>query len=279
LGEVKLMIKVPGRIGMHITHACNFTCQGCLDFTNHGHSGMISVDEGREWMSYWNKRIIPEDWFALLGGEPTLHKDLVEYIYMTREMWPNIEIKLITNGSFLNRHPELPKALKDTDTTLAISLHHDSEKYQDMIRKQLNLVVEWKKEYDIRVFVERFYKHWNLTYKGFGNNIMPFDDNNPEESWKYCAVEGKCFQLNYGKIYKCPPLAHLPMQAEKYQLSEKWDPYLKYVPLHPECSDEEIVEFFNRKAESVCAMCPAYQTKIIKEDPMLPISYWEKKYQ
>jgi hypothetical protein len=69
------------------------------------------------------------------------------------------------------------------------------------------------------------------------------------------------------------------MQAEKYQLSEKWDPYLKYVPLHPECSDEEIVEFFNRKAESVCAMCPAYQTKIIKEDPMLPISYWEKKYQ
>ena len=58
-----------------------------------------------------------------------------------------------------------------------------------------------------------------------------------------------------------PALAYLPMQANKYNLSQKWDPYLKYEPLTLDCTDEELKEFLSREDESFCSMCPANKTE------------------
>ena len=49
----------------HICHACNLTCEGCSDFTNHGHSKIMSLDTLENWFSLWNNRIYPKE-FALL---------------------------------------------------------------------------------------------------------------------------------------------------------------------------------------------------------------------
>ena len=69
-----------------------------------------------------------------------------------------------------------------------------------------------------------------------------------------------------GLIYKCAPLAYLPLQKEKYpNLSDKWNHYLKYVPLTP---DGDIEEFFSREAESVCSMCPKKSELIQKPSPL-----------
>ena len=68
------------------------------------------------------------------------------------------------------------------------------------------------------------------------------------------------------------------MQADKYNLSDKWDPYLKYVPLDPECNKEELRDFFTRREESFCKMCPADSHYFSPENPLLPVSYWKKKY-
>ena len=68
------------------------------------------------------------------------------------------------------------------------------------------------------------------------------------------------------------------MQAEKYNLSEKWDPYLKYVPLEHTCDDKELKDFFTRREESFCSMCPATEQYFSPSNPLLPVSYWKKKY-
>jgi hypothetical protein len=80
----------------------------------------------------------------------------------------------------------------------------------------------------------------------------------------------QCFQLFEDGLWKCAPLAYLPLQARRFRLSAKWDPYLKYRPLRPGCSDAEIAEFFARKAEPFCAMCPSRPERFRKRDPMLP---------
>lgn len=248
-------------IDLHITQNCNLTCEGCFDFNNHGLSSMLSLEEGKKWMSYWNKRIFPKN-FAILGGEPTLHKDLIGFINLSREMWKNSRIFLTTNGFFLHKHEGLGETLKQNDVFLYISIHHHSREYLEKIKSNLLLAEEWKKN-GVRVFIQKSYENWAKIYKGYGSNILPYEDNNPELSWRSC-LNKECFQLHEGNIYKCPPLAYLPLLAEKFKLSDKWDPYLKYTPLKPDCSDEELLEFFNRGCESVCSMCP---TKIESYDP------------
>ena len=266
----------------HICHACNLTCEGCSDFTNHGHSEIIPPDTLEKWFSLWNERIYQKT-FALLGGEPLLNPNLIEILYLTQRMWPRRtgdSLELVTNGLLIHKWPNLGKILKDTNFRLSISIHGSSDniEYKKRMKKNLDVVNRWIGEYKTKVSMEPSVGNWRKIYKGFGTTSEPYEDGNQEESWDNCHCEQDCFQLHEKNLYKCPPIAYLPLQKKKYGslLSEKWDPYLKYIPLTPDCSDDEIVEFFNRKCESVCGMCPKNVITFKKNDPLLPVSYYEK---
>jgi hypothetical protein len=270
--------KIP-HMQLHVTHSCNFTCEGCSHYSNHGHSGNIGLDECDEWLYKWSKRLQPEV-FTILGGEPTLNKNLTAIVYMVRMVWPDpsTQIDLVSNASFLHMHPNLPEALLNTDTTLAISIHNKKDvSYVNKFKRGYLLAKEWKKELGVDIeFWDCTDNSWIPQYKGFGKNMMPYEDNDQRKSWKAC-VSKLCVQLHEGKLWKCPSLAYLPMQAKKYNLDPKWDPYLKYEPLEFDCTDEELEKFLNIEDESFCSMCPAnIEQSYQKIDPTLPVSYWEK---
>ncbi len=266
-------------LDFHITHNCNLTCESCSDFTNHGHSRMISLEEGKRWIGNWNNRIQPKQ-FIILGGEPTLHKDLIDFLYLSREMWGNTYIKLTTNGFFLHNHEGLGEAIKENNINLSLSIHSKSKDYVNRIKDNLKLCLKWKNELGINVSVNTTHEYWTQIYKGYGENILPFEDNDAEASWNNCFMEGTCFQLHEGMIWKCPPIAYLPLMAKKYELSKKWDPYLKYNPLKPNCSHDDIVEFFNRKSENICRMCPAHKNYIPNtKNPLMSVKESEDLFK
>ena len=270
------MLKVPHEIQLHVTHSCNLTCEGCTHYMNQGHSGSVSLEEAGDWMWNWTRRIIPQR-FTLMGGEPALHKDLTKFVYLSRKMWPNSYIEVISNGFHLHKHPDLWLALKRTKTVLGVSVHSDNDpEYMEKFEPVYKLMRNWMDkgaEVELRPSVVR----WIRQYKGFGDKMEPYEDNNPKKSWKHC-VSKLCVQLHEGKLWKCPALAYLPMQAKKYNLSEKWEPYLKYVPLSHDCNDIELKKFFIKREEEYCKMCPADEHYFIPESPLLPLSYWKQKY-
>jgi sulfatase maturation enzyme AslB (radical SAM superfamily) len=277
------MIEIP-HLEWHITHNCNLSCEGCMHFTNHGYNWFVDIKTLSQWYSYWNKRISPHS-MAILGGEPLLHKNVVDIIYLTKEMWKqpiNSYYEIVTNGILLNKikHKELPKSLIDTDCTLSVSIHaikNKSLEYQQKIKETIKIISDWKLEYGIKVKYMDSVNGWFRGYKGFGINSEPFEDNDFKESWNNCIAGQKCFQLYDGNIYKCSLTAYLPLQKEKYGplLSEKWNPYLKYIPLTPNCSDKDIIQFFNSGAESVCGMCPKNPQSFRKNNPLIPVSHYE----
>lgn len=245
---------------IHVAHACNLACQSCSHYSDHGHKGVVSLEDAGRWMSAWSGRLRPGT-FSLVGGEPTIHPQLTDFVRLARRHWPDSFLRIVTNGFFLHKHPELPELLAaDRKARVYFSIHHRSPEYLDKVRSNYELLRRWMRELGVRAFFYDSYDHWRRTYRGSGAAMEPYADGQPRQSWQRCDAKG-CPQLFESKIWKCSPLAYLGMQHTKYGLSDKWKPYLAYQPLKPECTDEEARAFFAREEESYCSMCPSEPEK------------------
>ena len=261
------MLEVP-HLEWHVTHSCNFTCLGCGHFSNDGYKQNFDLNTIREWYLLWNKKIRPRE-LSMLGGEPLLNKEIVDIIYMTKEVWDvqqDQELELVSNGLLFDKVPNLAKALKDTDCILTITRHSDDPNYVRLFDKSIECI----KKSGVNYRIYNAPDFWIRVYNGYGENIEPIGSNNYKDSWDNCPSGQQNFTLLNGKIYKCALMAYLPLQKEKYgkKLSSKWNLYLDYTPLSSTNSDSEIFEFFNRKAEKVCSLCPSDCEHMDKPSPL-----------
>jgi MoaA/NifB/PqqE/SkfB family radical SAM enzyme len=255
-----------GNLELHVTHACNLQCESCSHFSNYGLKGHLSLEDADRQMGYWSHRIAP-GLFSLLGGEPTLHPELPEFVELAARHWKESTIQLVTNGWFLHRHARLPDVLEKHGIRLEISVHHESKEYLAKVAKVRELVEDWQAGRQLRVHWRPSFKSWRRAYRGQGPSMEPYQDGNPATSWKNCPCRW-CPQILNGNIYKCPPIAYLSMLNSKWELSESWRPYLGYQPLSPDCSDGELREFLSRKTESACGMCPARPERFLLPSPI-----------
>lgn len=271
------LVEIPN-IEWHIAHSCNLTCAGCGHYSNHAHKGVVKYEELEVWYKTWSKKILPLN-INLLGGEPLLNKDIYRILDLTRKYWNNdkTNIALVTNGFLLYKYPELHVYLKHNDIELQISKHSNDPQYLEKFQPAVNIGIKWQQEHGIRFKVMPCDEYWWEIYKGYGNSMEPYEDNDPEESWNNCITGQDCFQILDNKAYKCSPLAYLQLQKDIYKLSDRWDHYLTYKPLEPDCTQQQVAEFFNRKAESFCGMCPKNPKLIEHKNPMIPRSLYEKE--
>lgn len=255
---------------IHVAHGCNLTCESCAHFSNQAHRGNLSVGTAESWYQAWSGRVLPHQ-FALLGGEPTLNKDLPEIVLLTRRYWKSSEIILVTNGFLLTRHdPQLPKALAQANVALHISVHFDSVEYEHKLAPTRELVQNWIEEYRIQAHWRQSEGAWTRRYRGWGAGMKPFQDGLRRASWEKCNARW-CVQLHEGKLWKCPPLAYLGMQHRRHGLGAEWDRYLAYQPLSPDCTDQQLQDFLTREDEMYCGMCPARPEPFHLASPLIPV--------
>ena len=256
------------QVEMHVTHSCNLACEACTHFSNEIYSGRETPDSFRTSLQPWTERLMPSH-FLLLGGEPTLNPDLCEILEVARELWPEVaSMMLVTNGWFLKRHPRLPEVLKRTKIHLDVSIHYDSPEYTAKLAEIEDTCGEW----GIPIRWRPSFKDWTRYYQGAGVDAAPFEDADPRSSWNHCDSR-HCLTIHEGRLWKCPPLAYLPMHVEKYGDKDgKWAPYLAYRALEPTATLEQVKDFVNRKVEHFCSMCPAKPQPFRKADPLLRIN-------
>jgi hypothetical protein len=257
---------------LHVTHACNLTCDSCSHYSNHNHHGHLTLAEAEQWIGLWSRRLAVAE-FHLLGGEPTIHPDLPGFVTLARQHWPDAFIRIRTNGFFLHRHPGLPALLAaDGRAAISVAVHHDSAEYRAHLQPIFDLLGRWQRDFGVQIDVDQSFANWTQRYRGFGATMEPFEDAAPRASWEICPAR-LCKQLFEGKIYKCAPLAYLKMQKAKYDLSSKWDFYLGYRGLDPSCSDRELDAFIAKEEEPYCAMCSARRRPL---DLTIPIRSRQK---
>lgn len=111
-------------VEFYITHVCNYSCQGCNRFNNYYFSGSQLWKDHEKIYQQWSERVdIPA--ITILGGEPTLNPDLMNWVHGLKKLWPNSILNLTTNGSRLHLMKELydEMARDPTHSLITVSLH------------------------------------------------------------------------------------------------------------------------------------------------------------
>ncbi|MBF0267805.1 MAG: radical SAM protein [Alphaproteobacteria bacterium] len=242
---------------MDLAFSCDLACSGCTHYSNYGNKGHVSFDIGGKWLRNWAKRLTP-DTFSMLGGEPMFNPDLLSYLRLAHELWPESERVLISNGLNHARHPQLFETLATTHTRLDISFHsYKDVPYLDRFNQSLFEIEKERHRLGFKLGFRPSEFTFYRTYQGEGAAMRPYAHNDPLASWTVCLGK-QCMTLHRGLMWKCPPLAFLELVAGRFGLDavKDWQPYLAYQPLAASASDVELGVFLRREEESCCAMCP-----------------------
>lgn len=253
----------------HVAHGCNLSCQQCSHYSNFRLGGLLSVKQAREEYELWADRLRPE-LFALLGGEPALNPELVAHVRLAREYWPHSRLMLVSNGFFLDRHPELPKVLVDVDCCLDISKHGDSPEYLRQFHEGLETVHRWREKYpQLRYNLRHSHQGWMRQYRVVDGQPQPYQSE-PDAAYHVC-MQKTCTQLYQGQLWKCPALAYYRLFETKLRLetAEQWELFRQYAPCPPEADDATVRTFFAQRAISQCGLCPSQREHFVHPDPLL----------
>jgi len=74
------------------TQGCNLKCHNCFNYNEINSNNLIDEDEILSKINKMHKGIV------ILGGEPTIQKDLLQFCIKIKTNYPDIKIKLFTNG-------------------------------------------------------------------------------------------------------------------------------------------------------------------------------------
>ena len=235
-----------------ITHKCNMHCDGCANYANYAMKRSMDFEENKEYIRIWSRRLSPK-LLRILGGEPTISDDLIDYIRLMHSLWPSAERQLVTNGAFIHRHGNLEETLRETGTSVHLSFHSNEPEYLESVRPAISLMKAWRGVTvtwgDYRVF--------SRLYRGMGRTMLPYEDGDPRRSWDSCQAKG-CKTISRGRLWKCPPIMGLRTALERFGIekSSAWQRYITYDGIGSDASDDELQRFLSAGPEWICGMCP-----------------------
>lgn len=226
------------KLEYHVVNACNRSCEFCCHYSNFVQPAKLrSVEQAREEWTPWAERVQPA-WFILLGGEPTLNKELEGLAELAREIWTGAKIGLFTNGHRLEKFPRLPSLLD----TLDFSLYDAKE------RAEMQAKVQPFRDAGVKVTFADFTRaNWLEFYNLVDGKPQPWQDNRPAEAWANCSAR-YCHVLYENKLWKCPQVAfHKTVDID-------WEHFVGYKPCTLEDDPKEWAE---RTYEDCCRHCPS----------------------
>lgn len=179
------------RLEINLIDNCNLKCVGCTHF-----SSIYKAESILQYMQFVGelKQIRKIGKFVrirLLGGEPLMVPELGQYITIARELFPETDIEIVTNGLLIPRlTKELLEMMRMCRISMVITPYKPTMQLKDQIRETLDSHEIW----------------WNFDgdmITEFSRQFTLENSHNGYEASKKCISSG-CLFLRNGKIYKCP---------------------------------------------------------------------------
>lgn len=181
-------------VEVNINKDCNLNCKGCDHFAPIAEADTLELDIFKQdmvrladVMAGHIHRII------LLGGEPLLNKDLLEYVRIARTCMPDTEVFIATNGILLGTMDEIFwTVLKENKTGLMVTKYPIKLDYDALRKKVEEHGIVW--EYLGASESGRSLWHFPLDLTGKQDAV---------DSFLHCANANSCHTLERGRLYTC----------------------------------------------------------------------------
>lgn len=174
----------------NIIDSCNLDCKGCSHFANlFSQDNIYEIDDFKKDISRLSSIIYLEE-IVLVGGEPFLNRNILEYIEFIHQKMPFTSIMIVSNGLLI---PSLPENILAGLANYKVSLIITEYPPTTQVKNRIQNVID---KYDINcIFTE--------PVKDFGKNLDLSGENDPNYAQRHCR-QYLCQFLRNGKIYKCP---------------------------------------------------------------------------
>jgi len=252
---------------VNLADHCNLNCQCCDHFSPIAKETFLDFDQYVKDIcriaELTDGRI---GLMKLQGGEPLLNERLLDYVEVTREVFPNSPICIFTDGLLL------PKWGKKGFWEVVKRCDIEVRMTQYPIPFNLDKIVNDAKEADVEVTFEPpaclskgsrlwvFSEIGSLTYRGVKNSVKhPFDLKGQQDKFRYIS----CYQFNEsivlrdGKIYTCPMIPYAHYFNEYFNQDLKVSDNC-YIDIYNATSYWEIAEFCTRRT-SFCDYCAVHK--------------------
>ena len=189
--KLDLELPILAHLETHVVDSCNFKCKACNNFSPLYKKTEVTVEQFTHDLKILREKFGTICRIYLLGGEPFLDTDrLIYFVNQVRELFPNTELRVITNGTCLfSVQSDVLDRLRKLDAILQISL------YPPMARKKEQLDIKLQ-DYGIKHIISQEVTH-------FVKRLMPEPVADSVVSEKRCGSSGCSFFRN-GKLSKCP---------------------------------------------------------------------------
>jgi len=283
------------RLEFYITNVCNLTCSGCNRYNNYKFAGHWTWADAEPVLERWAEKIDIRH-PVILGGEPLLNPDIVDWINGIRRLWPRHSgVQVQSNGTRLDLVKGLYEALDPrVGNWIGISLHADEhrEPLFARIRNFLKHPVQETQDpadpigsryqfldtnkVKVHVWVNDTFVNSNIIEQA--NGRFGLYNSNPDLAHENCTYRRfKNYHMIRGEIYKCGPVALMAEFDDQYQFDiSDQDRAL----LHATGRGLSIDEFDTRGAEFLdnidqvipqCKFCPeTYDYKPIRFSTLKP---------
>lgn len=187
---------------------CNLSCQMCDHFSQVSEKWFVDLEQFERDMVRMGELFDHEiGAITLLGGEPTLHEDIMECIRITRREFPKGDVIILTNGVLLQELEHSPKGnfwevCRDNGIHIIVTVYP--------IQLDYIAIEELGKKYSVSVAMSSNIHADQLTRKKkiSDKHTMDLEGKIDRFYCVHCLYFNKFNVLKDGRFYMCPIAAH-----------------------------------------------------------------------
>lgn len=191
-------------IETHIVNHCNLNCAYCTHYAplaEPWYKGINEYIKEIAKIAEITKQELP--FFHILGGEPLLHPQLLDFCYITRKALPLTHIAIVTNGILLpQQSDEFFQKLNEWNIGVYLSDYGLNPRIKEAAAKLNTYTITPKPQF-------------------FSANLNFHGVNTIEENFIDChnASHSYCINLRDGYLYQCPFAAYADIFLNYFNIS------------------------------------------------------------
>ena len=206
------------KIDIHITEHCNLNCVSCTHFSPLAEEFYLDIDifdRDLKRLSELTQGKVKQ--IFLLGGEPLLHKELVDFFPVARNLFKDSELIIITNGTLLSKQEDrFWKACRRYNIKIWVSRYGLNIDYTSIDKTAKDFGV--------------FLGYTSMNFDKDKNKIWskyPLDLDGSQywlDSFYHCPLKN-CATLKDGKLYTCCTIPHIDHFNKFFNKNLEVSPY------------------------------------------------------